>query len=262
LTAPFGRFALIVLCGFAATLAAQQPAPAFEVASVKPNASGEIEGSIGPRPGGYAATNIPLRLLIIRAYELRSFQVAGGPGWIDGERFDVTARAPEGTPPNQVFSMLRTLLAERFKLVAHTEKREQPVYALVTARADGRLGPKLKASTLNCAEQPSQGDRCAMGGSFTGSGGTLKGVGQPLSVLATHVSTAVDRIVQDRTGLAGGFDFELAWSGGGLKPTAGTASELPSVFTALQEQLGLKLEPWRGPVEVLVIDSAERPTPD
>ncbi len=256
------RLAIFVLCGFGATLAAQQAAPAaFEVASVKRNTSGDSEGSIGPRPGGYAATNIPLRLLIIRAYELRSFQVAGGPSWIDGERFDVTARAPEGTSPNQVFPMLRTLLAERFKLVAHIEKREQPVYALVTARANGRLGPRLKASTLNCSEQPAQSNRCEMGGSFTGSGGTLKGIGQPLAVLATHVSTAVDRIVQDRTGLGGGFDFELAWSSG-LKPAAGPASELPSVFTALQEQLGLKLEPSRGPVEVLVIDSAERPTPD
>jgi uncharacterized protein (TIGR03435 family) len=101
-----------------------------------------------------------------------------------------------------------------------------------------------------------------MGGSFTGSGGNMKGVGQPLAVLATHLSTAVDRIVQDRTGLAGGFDFELAWSGSSLKPAAGTPGDLPSVFTALQEQLGLRLEPSRGLVDVLVIDSVERPAPD
>ena len=87
------RVAIFILCRFAATLAAQQRAPAFEVASVKRNASGDSEGSIGPRPGGYAATNVPLRLLIIRADELRSFQVTGGPSWIDRERFDVTARA-------------------------------------------------------------------------------------------------------------------------------------------------------------------------
>ena len=204
------RVAIFVLCGFGCTLAAQQPAPRFEVASVKRNTSGNDEGSIGPRPGGYGMANVPLRLLIIRAYELRSFQVAGGPAWIDGERYDLDARASEGTSPRQVYPMLRTLLAERFKLVAHTEKREQPVYALVTARTDGRLGPQLKASTLNCSGQPDQSDRCAMGGSFTGSGGMLKGVGQPLSVLATHLSTAVDRIVKDRTELTGGFDFELA----------------------------------------------------
>ena len=256
------RIAFFVLCVFAATIAAQQPAPRFEVVSVKRNTSGDEEGSIGPRPGGYGMTNVPLRLLIIRAFELRSFQVAGGPGWIDGERYDLDARASEGTSPRQVYPMLRRLLAERFKLAAHIEKREQPVYALVTARADGRPGPQLKASTLNCSGQPDQSDQCAMGGSFTGSGGTLKGVGQPLSVLATHVSTAVDRIVQDRTGLAGGFDFELAWSGSGLKAAPGAPSELPSVFTALQEQLGLKLEPSRGPIDVLVIDSVERPTPD
>ena len=157
--------------------------------------------------------------------------------------------------------MLRTLLAQRFRLVAHTEKRDQPVYALMTARTDGRLGPRLKASTVNCSGRSDASEHCSMGGSFTGSGGTLKGVGQPLTVLATHLSTAVDRIVQDRTGLAGGFDFELAWSGG-LKTAPAAPSELPSVFTALQEQLGLRLEPSRGPVDVLVIDSVERPTPD
>jgi uncharacterized protein (TIGR03435 family) len=90
----------------------------------------------------------------------------------------------------------------------------------------------------------------------------LKGAGQPLTVLATHLSTAVDRIVQDRTGFAGGFDFELSWSGGGLRSTAATAGDLPSVFTAVQEQLGLKLEPSRGPVDVLVVDAVRRPTPD
>ena len=254
------RFVFCVLVGITATLAAQQPAPAFDVVSVKANRSGDAEGSIGPRPGGYAMTNVPLRLLIIRAYELRAFQVAGGPGWIDGERFDVTARAADGTAPNQVYPMLRRMLAERFKLVAHTEKREQPVYALLIARADGRLGSNLKASTLDCSKSDAS-EQCSMGGSFTGSGGNLKGVGQPLSVLATHLSTAVDRIVQDRTGLAGGFDFELAWSGG-LKPAPGAPGEPPSVFTALQEQLGLRLEPARGPVDVLVIDSVERPTPD
>lgn len=252
--------AIFVLCVFATVAAGQ--APSFEVASVKRNTSGDDEGAIGPRPGGYGMTNVPLRLLIIRAYELRSFQVAGGPGWIDGERYDLDARAPEGTPSRQLYPMLRTLLAERFKLVAHVEKREQPVYALVTARPDGRLGPQLKSSTLNCSGQPDQSDRCAMGGSFSGSGGTLKGVGQPLAVIAMQLSTAVDRIVQDRTGLAGGFDFELAWSGSGLKAAAGAPTELPSVFTALQEQLGLKLEPSRGLVETLVIDSAERPIPD
>ena len=256
------RVAIIVACGFAGALAAKQPGPAFDVSSVKRNTSGCGEGSIGPRPSGYTMTNIPLRLLIVRAYELRSFQVAGGSSWIDGECYDLDARAPEGTPPREVYPMLRTLLAERFKLVAHIEKREQPVYALVTARADGRLGPRLKASTLNCTGQLNQDDRCDMSGSFLGSSGTLKGVGQPLSALATHLSTAVDRIVQDRTELAGGFDFELAWSGNGLKPAPGAPSDLPSMFTALQEQLGLKMEPSRGAVETLVIDSVERPIPD
>ncbi len=232
------------------------PSPrAFEVASVKVNTSGETEGSIGPVPDGYIARNVSLRLLVVRAYELRPFQVVGGPRWIDSDRFDVTARAPEGTAPAQVLSMLRTLLQERFTLAVRSDTREQPVYALVRARPD-RFGPNLKPSTLNCPEQ------CSMSGTFVGGGGSLKGAGQTISVLATHLGTAVDRIVVDRTGLQGRFDFEMIWSSGGFRTGAGGVSDPPAVFTAVQEQLGLRLEPSRGPIEVLVVDSAAPPTPD
>jgi uncharacterized protein (TIGR03435 family) len=236
-----------------ATMQDRSAPPTFEVASVKVNTSGDVEGTIGPRPGGYAATNVPLRLLIVRAYGLRAFQVVGGPGWIDGDRFDVVARAPEGEPSERVLLMLRTLLAERFGLVTHVEAREQPIYALMTAKADARLGPQLKPSTTECSTGPDV--RCTMGGTFMGSGGSLKGIGQPLTMLATHLGTAVDRIVQDRSGLDGRYDFELSWSNR-------DAGNVPSIFTAVREQLGLRLEPSRGPVDVLVIDRAERPIPD
>lgn len=236
----------------------------FDVASVKSNTSGESEGSLGPRPGGYGATNVPLRILIVRAYQLRPFQVVGGPSWVDSERFDLDARASANRSTDEILPMLQALLAERFKLVVRRETREQPIYALVTARQDRRLGPQLKRSVTDCSNNPADPTNpCKMGGSFIGRGGSLQGIGQPLTQLATHLGTAADRIVLDRTGLAGTFDFTVSWKSGGFGVSrVGAGDDGPSLFTALQEQLGLKLEPSRGPVEVLVIQSVERPTPD
>src|SRR5688572_7320751 len=146
--------AILALFVCSVIASAQSPASsdvAFEVASVKPNKSGSGSSSSGTRPGGaFVATNITPKLLILSAYRLRPFQVAGGPGWIDSDRFDIVARPPENAPANQAMPMLRSLLADRFKLVTHTETKEQPIYALVPARADGRLGAQLKRSTLDC----------------------------------------------------------------------------------------------------------------
>ena len=161
--------------------------------------------------------------------------------------------------------MLQALLAERFNLVVRRETREQPVYAMVTAHENGRLGPQLKRSTTDCSSKAPADPigPCTMGGSFIGRGGSLQGIGQPLTQLATHLGTAADRIVLDRTGLAGTFDFTLTWKSGGFGVSrVGAADDGPSLFTAVQEQLGLKLESARGPVDVLVIDSVTRPTPD
>jgi uncharacterized protein (TIGR03435 family) len=258
-------FAVVGVTVLSAHVPPGQSAPAFEVASVKTNTSGAAEGSLGPRPGGYGATNVPLRIVIVRAYQLRPFQVVGGPSWIDSERFDLDARASASQSHDEVLAMLQALLAERFKLVVRRETREQPVYALVTARHDGLFGPQLKRSTTECSSRTAADPTgpCRMGGSFTGRSGSLQGVGQPLTQLATHLGTAADRIVLDRTGLAGTFDFTLTWKSGGFGVSrVGAADDGPSLFTALQEQLGLELEPARGPVEVLVIDSVARPTPD
>lgn len=250
---------------------AQQPPgqPAFEVASVRPNTSGATNVSVGSRPGGYAGTNVPLRILIVLAHRLRPFQVVGGPGWIDSDRFDITARAPENTEQSQVLPMLRTLLAERFRLVVHTEARDAPIFALVLARADGRLGPQLKASAVECAppgSKPNQEGPCRMSGTIGSASGSVKATGQPLADLASFLGNNVERVVVDRTGLTGRFDFELTWKSAALRGAApdgaATALDGPSVFTAVQEQLGLRLEPARGPVDFLVVDSAERPTPD
>src|SRR5688500_4642024 len=141
------RCALVLLCSVTATLAAQQPAPTFEVASIKPNTNG-ISNTLPPSRsnGSYSASNVALKSVIANAYDARIFQIEGGPDWLTSERFDIIARGPEGTPDGLRPAMLRTLLAERFKLVAHFETREQQVYSLTLLRGDGRLGPQVKPS--------------------------------------------------------------------------------------------------------------------
>jgi uncharacterized protein (TIGR03435 family) len=198
--------------------------------------------------------------VILDAYRLRKFQLIGGPSWLDSTRFDINARMPSGAPPQDVYPMLRHLLEERFLLKAHTESRDQPIYALVVARP-GRLGPQLRPSTAACSTDTN--NPCTMSGSFVGRGGKLTGVGQPLAQLAGQLTTGADRMVVDRTGLDGRFDFEVSWTSGGFstRSSAGV-DDGPSLFTAIQEQLGLRLEASRGAVDVLVIDSIQLPTAD
>jgi uncharacterized protein (TIGR03435 family) len=270
--------------------------PAFEVASVKPNKSGTTERGGGPQPGRFVRTNVTLRRLIQMAYSQRAFdrrEIAGGPSWIDSERFDIEARfgdsagnlgklhLPDGKgSPGLAYLMVRTLLAERFKLIVHSETRERPVYALVMARRDRRLGPQLQRSAVDCnvvvAEivrmgrpvvppDPEKGPPCSVGGRP----GYLIGNTVTMAQLGDVISPYVNRVVIDRTRLAGNFDVKLGWM-----PAPGERSEseafdhgeppaeAASIFTALQEQLGLKLEATRAPVDVLVIDRVDRPTED
>ena len=256
--------AVVLLMCAGAAFGQQPPAAdaAFEVASVKVNRSGlSNSGSTTRAGGGYVGTNLTLHQLVTEAYRLRPFQVIGGPGWIKIDRFDINARAPEGAT-GRPDPMLRTLLADRFKVRVHTETKEQQVYALVLARADRRLGPKLTPTTKECG---AAGASCGMNVNTGTTAATLSGVAQPLTRLATALSGfAVDTIVVDRTGLNGNFDMELQWTPDVIRSAAaGTpAGDGPSLFTALQEQFGLKLESARGPVTYLVIDSAELPTPD
>ena len=238
----------------------KQPATAsFEVASVKPNNSGDQTSGTHSQPGGsLAATNVTLKSVIANAYEVRTFQV-DGPGWLDTTRFDITARAPEGTSDSLRPAMLRTLLATRFGLVAHFDTRERSVYALVLLRSDGRLGPQLKKSQLVCSGGAPSGGFCGLNTSVGNAGGRIIGGGLPMDrVAAALANFAVDQTVIDRTGLDGAFDFELLFS----RLPSNERPEAPSIFTAVQEQLGLKLEPTRGPVQFLVIDKIEQPTPD
>jgi uncharacterized protein (TIGR03435 family) len=239
------------VCVLAVTVSAQAPQHplSFDVTSVKPNTSGQQGGSSKAEPGRYVGVNVTLRRVIGLAY-LPAQEFVGGPGWINSDRFDIEGKS-DGTPePEQMREMLRSLLAERFKLVVHRETRQMPAYALVV-RADGKTGPQLRRAEPCTA-------RC---GGFSVGNGSLTGNAVTITQLAAELRSATEgRHVVDRTGLGGVFDVTLTWNADALRPDAATAETAPSVFAAIQEQLGLKLEPITAPIDVIVIDHAERPT--
>jgi uncharacterized protein (TIGR03435 family) len=247
----------------------------FEVASVKRNNSGAQGGGFGTRPGGLVVvSNYTLRNIIRNAWSLQDSNIVGGPGWQNEDRWDIDARAPQGTPatPQQLMQMMRNLLADRFKLVVHNELREIPVYALVLAQPDGKLGPQLRRTAYDCAPifdaitkgmTPPRSDPPAPCLNTTGSRGTIMAQGTRMADFARNLNANADRIIIDRTGLTGFFDLDLKFTPDPLAPGGGggdPSKDFPSLFVALQEQLGLKLEAVRVPVEVLVIDSAARAT--
>ncbi|MGH9140148.1 MAG: TIGR03435 family protein [Vicinamibacterales bacterium] len=269
--APLTRCAAILI------LTISQAAPEFEVASVKPNESGDRRVSIEVSPGGrFRATNAPLRSLIRIAYQLQDVQLAGGPKWLDDERFDIVAKGDGSPAPDQIRLMLQSLLAERFKLTLRRETRDLPLYALVMARKDGRWGPKLRRADADCTQAASRLDGLAPPGppdpaapcGYVGPdpGGGIRFRGVSVQAIAKFLATPVHRPVLDRTGLSGYFDvdLELTTELGPPPPPPGLPdrfdrSSAPSIFTALPEQLGLKLDSQRGPVDVFVIDRAEHP---
>jgi len=257
--------------------------PTFEVSSIKPNNSGDQNSRTSVQPGGrVVATNVTLLTIVRAAWALPATRIvaAAGLNWVDSDRFDVLAQATGDPSLEQLQSMLQNMLAERFKLAAHMQVREIPVYVLAMARNDGRFGPQLRASNsdLDCAALLASGRGATPPPSADASGvgpcsnrvnvGRYIGRTQTMERFVATMSPVVRRVIVDRTGLAGSFDLDLEWAPDQLPPGAPTStappppSDGPSIFTALQEQLGLKLESTRGPVEVLVIDHAERPTPD
>jgi uncharacterized protein (TIGR03435 family) len=252
----------------------------FEVAAVRPNKSGEIAAHIDDSPGGrFIATNATLRMLILEAYRITGNQLVEAADWTRTERFDVNAKLEREAPivrgePGERQLALRSLLAERFKLVVHRETREFPMYALVMARADRKPGAMLKPSSIDCSPQATQARVAAVQAGKPLSGvcgrrvtsGLIQFGGRPLSEFAQALSISPDigRSVVDRTGLTGTWDFELTFTPDrlpqrlpGQEPPAFDPNG-PSLLTALQEQLGLKLESIRGPMEVLVVDRVER----
>ena len=259
----------------AQTAASARRGPAFEVASVRPNLSGDTTSTHRVPPQGLVAiTNGDLRGIIAQAYGVdgRSldYLLTGGDDKILSARFDITAKPPDDAPPGQQLAMLQTLLAERFRLRIRRETREVPVYELRQSHEGSRFGPQLRVSDHNCrATTPPRPPRAVCDTQIlrsttqTNPAGRavivalgLKNAG-PITALVRDVQQFADRPVLDLTGLTGNYEWHLTATNPGV-----ANSDYPSVFAAVREQLGLRLEPARGPIEVLVIDSVERPTPD
>jgi uncharacterized protein (TIGR03435 family) len=247
--------------------------PQFEVASVKRNVSADAEGSIGGQPNGrFVVSNVPLRFILQVTYDVPAFRLSGGPKWIDVERYDIQGQAASAASNQQLSAMMRALLAERFKLRAHTETRTVAGFALVRARQDGRFGPQLRSHPEPCPSQSAPARETASGGlppcgMISGSDRVIRISARPITDLATHLSRRLARPVTDRTGLGGLFDVQLEWaadarSSAPLAQPGSPIDDSVSVFTALQEQLGLKLQNERAEAEFLVIDSIEHPTDD
>src|SRR5688572_7974899 len=288
----------------AVMLTAVAQTTSFEVASIRPsnpNPATPIAAApmILPALGRLTAQNVTLRMLVMGAYQKQPFEIVGGPEWQNADKFDINAKAVDASlTTDQMLGLLKTLLADRFKLKLHTETREVPIYALVLSRSDRRLGAKLKASADDCpdfkvqqqqqleaiaksglqalaasAMKPGETRPCAFGSYPAGQGLIgVKASGQALSTLALVLTQLTGRPVIDKTELTGLYDFELTidlqtiarlYADLGINmPLPAGLPEGPSLMTLPQGDLGLKLDSQRGPGEVLVIDSADRPEPD
>jgi uncharacterized protein (TIGR03435 family) len=256
----------------AQTAAQGAPATTFEVASIKPKGTGAGDVLMQVLPGGTVnIRNVSVRLLLRNAYTLQDDQIAAGPRWMGTARFDITAKAAGNPSQSELQAMLRALLAERFQLVARTERRTLEVYALVPAPGGDarRLSParpcfrapnNLPPQRLPPGETP-----CG----FRLSPGRIAGRGVTMAALASSLAAQTGRMVVDRTGRKEDFDLELEWTPfptpASVDPPAAIERPVdagPSIFTAIQEQLGLRLQSDRAAVDVLVVEALEQPTPD
>ena len=230
--------------------------PSFEVADVKVNKSGEARMAVDFQPGGkLSMRNVPMKIMIAMAYHVRPDAVTGGPGWMESDRFDVVAKALQTTSPDELRLMLRTLLAERFKLAIHTDQKMLPAYALLLAKT----GPKLQTSEAGLLTD----QRCGPG----------EGAADQKHVACQHMTMAVlaDTLqeiaprdlavpVVDQTGLPGSYNFKLDWTPA-VRAAPGTVAEAPAsptLFEAVETQLGLKLESKKLPLPIIVVDAVER----
>jgi bla regulator protein blaR1 len=276
------------LPGFAPVGPLVDPETRFEVASIKPFDPTRGTMRISTTPGRYDVAGLPTQLMFVQALSVPVDRIIGLPDWITTERYAIAAKAPDGAPPNALPVMLRNLLKDRFMLATHRETRELPVYNLVFARSDKRFGPAFTETSAECrAMINARNEALQRGGPPSTTAPDPNGClssrfgpgiagfkGAPMAMIVTILTQQVGRPVLDKTGLTGPYDFTLKWtpdpgSGGltpfglpaGAPPTAADP-DTPNFFTALQEQLGLKLESARAPVEVIVIDRLEKPTPD
>jgi uncharacterized protein (TIGR03435 family) len=264
------------------------------VAAIK-SADGSGQVLMRMLPGRFESTNLPVGLLLRQALQKADYQIVGAPRWIDTERYSIAAKVPEGLSPAAIPIMLLYLLKDRFQLATHLETREQAIFHLVMAGADGRPGPELKITPAECqaaiaariATAQAAGGRsgppplpalanpneplpCGFGRLGPG---LAAGSGRTIAQLLPTLSDLTGRPVIDKTGLTGMYDFtlkyapELGRTAGVFTPPPGAPAppvdpDAPSLSAALQEQLGLKLEGARGPVEVAVVDKFEKPTLD
>ena len=229
-----------------ASLARAQAPDRFEVVSIRPNASGGVNTQIKLNGGRLVVTNGSLKTLIRNAYGLLSFQLAGGPNWLDTDMFDILAETGQRKEisQDQFKLLLQGLLADRFHLKIHLETREEPVYGLLIDKNGSKLTKAAVGETgagMNTHREPGKV--------------IMKGTGVPISELATNLGNQLGRFVIDRTQLEGHYTFLLEFA-----PVQAQDSDSPSLFSAVREQLGLKLEPQKAPVEVWVIDRAEKPS--
>jgi uncharacterized protein (TIGR03435 family) len=262
------RMIALLILAAAATQAQTPPRPEFEVASIRPSKA-VGGGSMGAGVGSASEHNVSLKSLMVVAYRIQDFQISGGPGWTDSDRFDVEAKAADrNATPDQVRLMLQSLLEDRFKLKLHRETRESSVYALVVDKG----GLKMKLSADQTSEEvngPSPPEAGPNRGAIRYGKGSLIGNAVTMTLFTRMLSGSLDRTIVDRTNLTGRFDFQLQWTPGpGEASFDPVGNQLPpaadssgiSIFTAIQEQLGLKLESQKGPVEMFVIDSVEKPS--
>jgi uncharacterized protein (TIGR03435 family) len=246
--------------------AAAAAVSAFDIVSIKPNKSSSGGMSINTSGDSFTATNCSLMLLLQNAYSLRDDQILGAPGWVTSTKFDIKAKIvdPNSEPQKkltrkqeqyQYESRLQSLLVEYFHVKAHKEIKESPVYELVFAKG----GSKLKADAFDESKNkmPSKTNELAPG-TMLMNAGHLQGMAIELSSLTGTLAYEVQRNIIDKTGLTGTFDIDLKWTADN-GAAADPDSSAPSLFTALQEQLGLKLQSAKGPVEVLVLDHIEMP---
>jgi len=244
----------------------------FEVASIKQNKSGSSSSGANAQPGGRVTVrNTSLYDLVRNGQGLQPYEISAGerlPAWVTTDRWDIEAKGPEQASQAQLRTMLQNLLNDRFKLVTRREMRDVPVYALVVARADRRLGTQLRQSTADCAALAAAGRTADAGpggprqcGRDVGPG-LISAVGTTIPDFARGLSLNTGRFVMDATGLTGRFDIDLKWTPDQAIGNAGAQTDGTSLFAALEEQLGLRLDARQAPVNVLVIESAERPAED
>jgi bla regulator protein blaR1 len=285
ITAPIGIGILHAPPVQAQSQPATAPTPQFEVASIKPAAPDQRGMFIRTAAGGRVnVTNMPLKEMMVLAWHIQPFQISGGPSWIESVRYDISAKPDHSPKDGEVSLMLQALLADRFQLKIHHETKELPIYALVLANKDSKLGPQLTESKEGSCTPfdpakpppppvPGKPQTLGCGGIVMGPTG-LTVTSAPIDQMIPVLSRILERTVVDQTGLKGKFNLTLQWTpepNQGLQPPPGSLPpgapqpppadpNGPSIFTALQEQLGLKLESQKGPVDMIVIDSVEKPT--